>query len=454
MGPTHPPAASRLVARPWLLAFIPINAATSGFGTVLPLLILIPLHGAWTDVALAAMFYNVAAILGSLAWGWVADRYPTRRRLFLLNYGGFGVIYLLLAGVHSFPALLGLYTVIGFLGPSGGNASALLMIERFDQAERPTALASLQLLSILGSIVGILGGYFWIVAGLALFPLLYLCAALVFASFIGVWFGLREPVRARNPTSLPRIWQSLASHLRGTDVWKMPVPFFPKGPDLLARGRHRIERWVREELRHELPMILAATFLFNMTANLFLTSYTPYLYAVGLGAASIFLVNLSNNVAQVFVYPVSGAVTRRNADRTVQGSTLVRAMGYLATSAFTFLPLTLGLAFAANTVAFGVMGAAIAFYGTSSGILLYRVIEGRGAGSLIGLNGALGGIAAIAGAGLSGILSIYGSYRLVFVISTIGLLLSIPLWAASAWARSRRAPARAAPSAPPQPATS
>ena len=438
MERAKPPETSPIIARPWLLTFVPINAATSAFGVVLPLLILIPLHDSWTIVAVAAMLYNVAAILGSLAWGWVADRYPTRRKLLLLNYSAYGVVFLALPGLQSLSALLVLYMILGFVGPSGGNASALLIIERFSIPERPNALASFQLLSIVGSIGGVLGGYFWLSAGLALYPLLYMLAVLVFASFIGVWFGLREAIQEHAPAGLAGIWETLVGRLRGPDGWRMPFLLFPRVPDFSSRGRHRFYQWLREEFHHELPLILAASFLFNVTANLFLTSYTPYLYSAGLGAASIFLVNLANSAAQAIVLPGSGAVTRRNADRAVQGSTGLRSIGYLSVAVYTFLPLTLVLSFAANAVAFALLGAAIALYSTSSGILLYRAVEGKEAGTLLGLNGALGGIAAIAGAGLSGVLSLLGSYRLVFLISAVGLLASIPLWAASSWARFRR----------------
>src|SRR5579863_10438328 len=91
----------RLVARPWLLAFVPINAATSGFGVALPLLILTSLHDSWTEVAVAASLFNAAVIGASFFWGYVSDHYPSRRNLLLLNFLGFAVLYALLARVES-----------------------------------------------------------------------------------------------------------------------------------------------------------------------------------------------------------------------------------------------------------------------------------------------------------------------------------------------------------------
>ncbi len=160
----------RLLARPWIAAFIPVNAATSGFGVALPLLILIDLHGGWADVALAAGLYNAAVIGASVVWGVVADRYKSRRGLLLINFAAFAGLFGALAFSPSIPVLLALYTAVGLVAPAGASAANLLILELFGEAERPTAFASFQEMSILGSIGGLLVGYFWLLAGEPLPP--------------------------------------------------------------------------------------------------------------------------------------------------------------------------------------------------------------------------------------------------------------------------------------------
>jgi len=148
----------RLIARPWLLGFIPINAATSGFGVVLPLLILIVLHGSWADVAFAATLFNSAVILSSIAWGHLSDRYPLRRLFLLINFGGYALLYLTLGDLHSLVALYVIYTVIGLIAPAGASASNLLILEKFTENERANAFASFQEMSMIGSVVGLVNG--------------------------------------------------------------------------------------------------------------------------------------------------------------------------------------------------------------------------------------------------------------------------------------------------------
>ncbi len=429
----------RLVARPWLLAFVPINAATAGFGVVLPLLILIPLHGSWADVAVAATLFNSSVILSSVVWGRLADLYRGRRAFLLANYGGYAALYLGLTHIGSLPWLYVLYTAIGLLSPAGTNAANLLILEKFSEKERATAFASFQEMSMVGSVAGLLIGYFWTVANDALAALLYVLAALAAVSAVALWFGIREAGRLLTNASVAKHPESLASRLHISSSLRISIPFFPRhpkaGPSRLARFR----LWVIEEMHHELPLIMGAMFLFNLASNLYNISYTPYLYTAGLGVASIFLVNVANNLAQVFLYPLSGRLANRiGPDALVRWSTYVRSLGYLATAGFTFALLFGTDALAANLVSFAVLGGAIAVYTTASSLLLFRGLERRDAGGLLGVNSALGGGAAVLGAALSGVLAVFGSFRLVFLVAAGALLISIPLWTAAVVAYRRR----------------
>ena len=429
----------RLVARPWLVAFVPINAATAGFGVVLPLLILISLHGSWAEVAVAATLYNTAVILSSVAWGYLADTHPQRRAFLLLNYAVFAALYAVLAGVHSIYALYALYAVLGLVAPAGANASNLLILEKFGAEERATAFASFQEMSMVGSIAGLLIGYVWTVSDDALRTLLYALAALAAASALALWFGIREAPRPLRTSHVAQHPESLFSRLRPHTASGSPVAFFPIRPPWRPRPIARFRAWAKEELRHELPLILLASFLFNLSANLFNISYTPYLYAAGLAASSIFLVNLSNNFVQTLVFPVTGGLANRmGVDRMVGRGAYLRALGYLATAGFTFVVLARSATLGANLLVYGLLGGAVAVYTTSSTLMLFRGLGRRDPGRLLGVNSALGGVAAVAGAGLSGVLALLGSFRIVFLVASGILLASIPLWTAASLAYTRR----------------
>ncbi len=443
----------RLLARPWLLVFVPINAATAGFGVVLPLLILIPLHGNWGDVALAATLFNAAVILSSVAWGHWADRFPARRLFLVINYGGYAALYALLPRVGSLDSLLAIYTMIGLVAPAGTSASSLLILEKFSSAERPNAYASFQEMSMIGSVLGLLVGYFWTLANDALLSLLYVLAALAAVSALAIWFAVRDPGRVASSREVAKHPDSLAARIRVSAAFRIPIPFFPRRPKAARGAFARFRLWAKEELHHELPLILAAGFLFNLSANLYNISYTPYLYSAGLTASAIFLVNFGNNFAQTLVYPVTGGLANRfGSDRVVRASTYFRSLGYLATVGFTFVVLTRQGEFDANLVTYVLLGTAIAIYTTASSLILFRGLERRDAGSLLGVNSALGGVAAVAGAGLSGLLSVVGSFRLVFLVAGLSLIASVPIWAAASVAYQKRRARTLEPEPAPAPA--
>jgi len=345
----------------------------------------------------------------------------------------------LLSGVHSIALLYGLYAVIGAIAPAGASASNLLILEKFSDGERPNAYASYQEMSMLGSLIGLLVGYFWTLASDALLTLLLLLAALAFASAVAIWFGIQEPSRKLKHAHVAKHPESLLSRLREFTTYRLSIPFFPASPSLRAAPLRRFRKWARAEFHHELPLIMFASFLFNLSGNLFNISYTPYLYSAGLAASAIFLVNLSNNVAQTFIFPFTGGLsTRSGPDRLVQRATYLRAVGYLATAGFTFVAFSKPGAFDANVAVYGLLGGAIAVYSTASTLILYRGLVGRDAGSLIGVNNALGGAAAVGGAALSAFLAVFGSFRLVFLVSGGLLLVSLPLWTAASVAYTRR----------------
>lgn len=438
---TEPPPRrwASILARPWLLAFLPINAATAAFSLSLQLLIL-GAHGSVIQWALAATVFNGALIVSSIVWGYLADRYPLRRRFLLINYLGFAAIYITLDFLTSFNELILLYTLVGVLTPAGVSASNLLILEQFSESERPTAYASFQEISIFGSIVGGLVGFFWLAAHELLRPLLFVLAAFALASAVVVWFGVKDSPRPLRSVETTQDASGLLSRLRHSVALRGTVPFFPPFPQFQPGVVHRAWRRIREEARAELPLIFAASFLFSLTANLFNVSYTFYLAAVGISFGGIFLVNVSNSLVQAILFPLSGSLSKLGgADRLVRTSSVLRGFGYLIVVAFTFDRLFGGaLAFASNLVVYGVLGGSIALYATASSLVLFRTLHERDAGSLLGLNSALGGVAAIGGAFLSGVLSFYGSYRLTFLVAAVGLLASLPLWAAADAAYIRR----------------
>lgn len=287
--------------------------------------------------------------------------------------------------------------------------------------------------------VGLLIGFVWTTDALALSSILYVLGALAAVSALWIWFGVSEGPRTHRTSDVARHPESLFSRLRRNSTTHNAFPFFPVRPPISPKPFEQFGRWARQEIRHELPLIFLAMFLFNLSSNLYNISLTPYLTSIGIAASSIFLINFSNNAAQGVLFPFTGALTTRlGPDRLVRSSTYLRSLGYLATAAFPLIAFTVPGAFGANVITYGVIGGAVAFFTIASSMMLFRGLHDRDAGRLLGVNSALGGVAAVAGAGLSGIIALFGSFQLVFLVAAGALLASLPIWAAATVAYERR----------------
>ena len=319
--------------------------------------------------------------------------------------------------MHTLPDLFVIYAVIGAIAPAGASASNLLILEKFSERERPNAFASFQEMSMIGSILGVLLGYFWTLASDALLNLLLSWPGSPSSARSRIWFGIREGPRYLNTLHVAGHPESLLSRIREIllpdrdsllpDTARAPSP--PVEP---------VPRLGPAEIHHELPLIMAASFLFNLSANLFNISYTPYLYSAGLAASSIFLVNVSNNFAQTLIFPFTGGFSMRSgSDRLVQRATYLRSIGYLRDRRVHLrrLQRTGGVRSEPRRLRAARRGDCRLHHRELAHPLPGLV--GRDAGSLIGVNTALGGVAAVAEAGLSGVLSLFGSFRLVFLVS-------------------------------------
>ncbi len=426
----RPGLAGGIVARPWLLVFLPVNAAASSFSVALPLLILFTFHGNILEVALASTLYNFAVIPASLIWGFVCDRLGVRSPLLLLNYVSFAVLFLVLAARPSLPTLLAAYMAFGFVAPSSAAASNLLILERFSPEERPSAYASFSELSMIGNVLGVLLGFVWLVsspAGEGIIDILYISTAAALTSAVGVALFIRDP-----PVHHPRATRAtLARHPESLDArLRLYFPFFPKLPTL--GSFRRIVRWLEEEATHEVPLMLAAGFFFGLGSSIFNTSYAPYMVSVSVAASGIFLVNLSNSAAQALVLPFTGrACEGGKSPSVVQLASWGRVVSYASVFGLALLPAALfdrNAVLGINILAYGIIGVTYAFYSTSSSLLLFRSLEGRSAGSLLGANSALGGLAAVLGAAASGVASHELGYDVTFALSAALVAVAVPAW--------------------------
>jgi MFS family permease len=438
MMPKEDGKLSPILAKPWLMLFLPVNAALAGFTVILPVLILFTYHADIIAVSLAMTLYSLLLIPGAIIWGHICDSTGSRVSLLLFNYLGITAIFLSMTFVRGLNELLIFYAIFGLIAPAGAAPSNLLIMERFSPSDRPAAYASFSEVSMVGSVVGILVGLLWVTTySDNLLGFLYLTSIMAVISAGMLLVMLPEGKERFTRTTIVHQPESLISRLH------IRYPFFlhPHVPS--KGGMERFRKWLREEATHEVPLILAAGFLFNFSTNMFNTSYVPYLEVMGLGASGIFIVNLANNGCQMFCLPITARASEgAGAERTVVVATWGRVAGYMGVMVMSLFPLATiwshGEILGSNLAMYGLLGVAVAFYGTASSLLLFRSLEGRSKGTYIGFNSALGGLAAVVGSAFSGLVTYKLGYTPTFAVSMILMACAVPIWVMAGRAMRRK----------------
>src|SRR5579883_636298 len=391
----------------WLTVLVPFNAVTQAISVYVPLQIL-ALGGNVVQVGYAAVVYNLALIPAPLLWGYVCDA-TGRRRIVILA----GCLLLLAAGVglyfsSSVLQVIAFYAAVahsvGMLSPSIN----LLLMEKLPKDEWGKGYTSQNWYTFIGQIIGSATGIPWVLY----FPLhtfsmasVLIAAALVKDAKVAVE---RRAMVLTAQGFLARIGQIPLIFLR-----------LPKYSDFLS-----VIRSARQSLTRELPVIFLASMLFNASANLFFTSYTPYLKENSLSDSSIFFLSMyiiivNAIVSRVIIQRFKGGVSHLTASNAL----LFRSLGMMIAAAFAIFVFGKDVFFTTLLV-YSMLGSAFVYINVNLNTLLFKALPPGKQGGMLGVWSSLNGMALLAGALASGFISFYLGYSITFFAASILIMLS------------------------------
>ena len=397
----------------WLWSFVPINAAIGGFTTLLPLYI-IDLGGTVIDVGNIVSAYSIVLIPSSILWGIAVDR-KGKRKLFV-TYSYLGTTILLIAGffLTDIGALLLLYACYAAVLTAATPAVSLLLIESSPKRKLSMTFARYSSLTLVGTAAGVIPGAFWTIF-LPLRPYFLLCAGFSGISLALAAKYLAEPKFALEREVVALTQESLVAKLRTVSMVFITIPSLE---DIKS-----FWRLMRSVFTRYLPLLYLSSFLFLTAANLFFTSYTPFLKSRQMQDSGVFIVFSTLYILQALIYPITGRACARSGEERVAVSALwLRTFGFLAAVATVLLMLRDSALLVASIVSIAMIGAAFAFYNTSSSVLLFRSLAPGKQGQLLGIYSALSGMAAFGGAIVSGYLSFRFGYAVTFIAGTVLLI--------------------------------
>jgi MFS family permease len=398
----------------WMYALMPYNATIFFIGTFIPLFIL-KRGGNVVDIGLATAFYNFSLTIFSLIWGMVIDRIESRKILLVSGISLMTILILIILKAGNPTNIIMVYALLGISIAMINTPINILIIETSSKSSLNSSYNNFYWYSYIGGIIGQLGGAIWI-NFLGLENSIYfsiLLSILTLGSFILL---LKEPL-----ITLER--ENILMNLKAFSYKLLQIPLFfiriPRIKDFVSFFRS-----IKIFLERDFFIVMSTIILFFASANLFFTSYTPYLKNVGLFDSEIFL--LSTYIT--FVNTFSSLLLRKMKEGEeldiAKKALYIRFFGFFLASTFSVF-IQNRLNFYTTLISFTFIGIAYTLATIPLNVMLFKTLRPEKKGEEIGIFSSLNGITIFIVSFLSGLISKTLGYYVTFYLATI--LIFIPI---------------------------
>jgi MFS family permease len=396
----------------WLF-LIPFYASTQSVSVYIPLGI-IALGGSVIDVSLAVTSYYLLLVPTTLLWGHICDLGGWRKKMLYLASAISLLSSIALYYSRSIASLIVIFGIYSQTAAIFAPAFNLLILETLPKREWEKGYTISNIYTFVGQIIGSVAGVLWTtffsITSYPIVPAIFSAAALVSISKIS------EPKMLLERRSILWSAHGLIHRLTHLPLIFLRRPHLTDFKSIVVMSRKALTR--------EIPLIFAASFLFTLSANLFFTSYTPYLKYVGLTDSEVFLLNIYIVAANAFTSQFllkrfSGKVSHAVASKAL----ITRAIGMLLAAVFASL-VTDTRIFYTTMVVYALLGAAYATININLNSLLFRALPVGKQGGLLGVFSSLNGIAFLIGAFASGYISYYFGYTTTFFLAAMLVFLA------------------------------
>ena len=395
----------------WLYAIIPFAAIGSTVGSFVKLFIL-DLGGNVLDVGFASSAFNLALIPAAFISGRLTDYLGRRRVILIVSAGAQLASIALMSLTRSLPIVIVLYAVYSFTSMFSPTVFSLLMLETMPKERWGDGSATTFRYNIYGSIMGLVLG----VVVLTMLPLTAM--ALLPVAFSGIMLAIsvlvvRDPQITLERRNVTFNVEALITRLVQLPVLLIRVPRVNDFRRLLSEARNALTR--------DIPIIMVTSALFSLAANLFFTSYTPFLKSNSLSYLEIVGLDLFVTVINALAsLPRFSRLSKRGDPGLIIEFLSLRAIAFLL-AAVTSLYFTGHPVFYVTLLLYLLIGMAYTNFAIGVNTMLYRFLpEGRQGGTL-GVYSALNSVAMFAGSLASGSLSFYLGYAVTFLLASVSL---------------------------------
>jgi MFS family permease len=428
----------------WFYSFLPNKLGLGATINLPPIFLTEILGGNVASVGVASALTSAATVPAAAAWGWLSDRYGTRKIYLILGYLGFAIPTLLTAFTVEVWHYMLLAVLLGAWSVAGTPVSSTLIMDTVPRSEWDETFGRFNAINGWGVVAGRLLGLATITFGIPMLGSeptqrgLWLISGII--SLLSVVWALGTVPQPRMPKPRPpRAYEPAAARYTGLtlvdrvrylpqSLYHLPV-FNPRRlfASTLPHVARQVARGTVGLAGNPLAGYYLATFLiFAMSVM----AYTPFAVwqrqVLGNSVAMVFLVGMTNSVASALTFRWVGRQIRKYGSLRVQMATVsARVLTFVGFALIGWLGITgmnsLILLILLNALS-GLGWAGIAVAGNST----VAHLAPRGSeGAAVGAYTSFVSIGSILGALVSGYFVLAVGYEVVFVAGAIGIAITV-----------------------------
>lgn len=444
----RPELLERVKPPDWFFSFLPNKWGLGATINLPPLFITEVLGGDVASVGIASALTSAATVPAAALWGWLSDRYATRKLYLIIGYLGFAIPTILTAFTTEVWHYMLLAVLLGAWSVAGTPVSSTLIMDTVPRRDWDEAFGRFNAINGWGVVAGRLVGLASITFGIVAFGNdraqrgLWLLAGGL--SLLSVLWAMRTVPQPRLPKPRPgRPWAagvsphsgfSFVERVRNIPQSLYHLPRLHPG-ELLRETLPRSVRHIARESRHILGNPLAAYYLASFVLfTLSVMAYTPFAVwqrqDLQNSSASVFLVGMANSLASALTYRFVGRQIKRFGSLRVQMVTIgTRFFTFAGFAVLGWTGIVGGWSLAILLLLNAISGLGWAGIAVAGNTTVAHLAPKGSAGAAVGTYTSIVSFGSILGALVSGYLVRWTTFETVFSLGALGIILTVILLA-------------------------
>ncbi len=428
----------------WFYSVLPNKLGVGATINLPPIFITELLGGNVASVGIATALTSAAMVPAAAFWGWLSDRYASRKLYLVLGYLGYSVPTILTAFTTEVWQYMALALLLGAWSVAGTPVSSTLIMDTVPREEWDETFGRFNAINGWGVVAGRLVGLLCIAYGIGLIGneqtqrgLWLLSGGLGLLSVLWAWRTVPVPgvPKPRPHRAFIPLWRHPLGAAVGTRLRSLPqLLYHLRAPKPRPAPGQSLSQAVQRGLRNTASLVRNPLIAYNLTSFVMFAmsvmAYTPFAVwqrqELGNSVATVFLVGMTNSVASALTYRRMGRLINRHGSMRVQMVTNVaRVITFCGFAVVGWLGITGASSTAILLLLNALSGLGWAGIAVAGNTTVAHLASRGSEGAAVGAYTSFVSVGSIVGAFISGYLVLWMGYEWVFFLGGLGVALTV-----------------------------